>query len=285
MMQFSLHFFKKETRHVEYNLLRAFFEARDDFEVRIHDDRSAEFIYTHPRLLHQAVFYQTKSSQVPNIYRIDAAFLDINIHVEIPILSPDYFTKEVLLIAEQLANKFDFYIYYEIFEDPIEVDIDFIMTIYENLKKAYIDRHPQVYDDYHILPKGKAGAIFRYIDELPQLQNYYRDLDVFVPKYHILTIDNNRLALAMEWRESTATVFPPFIDYIFYRSQAEVKVLESEVVFKEISDYLEPVPGFIKETRVISKANIKRAAKAMKKIRFPKRQYSFSKESLMSVLD
>lgn len=285
MMQFSLHFFKKGSRNVEYNLLRAFFEARNDFEVRIHDQRSAEFIYTHPRLLHQAVFYQTKSSQVPNIYRIDAAFLDINIRVDIPILSPNYFAKEVIQIAEELADKFGFYIYYEIFENPIEVDVDFIMTVFENLKKSYIDRNPEIMEDYHLLDKGVANSIFRYIDELPQLQNYFRDLDVFVPKYHILTIDNNRLALAAEWRENTATVFPPYIDYIFYRSQAEVKVLEADLVFKEISDYLEPVPGFIKETQVINRSNIKRAAKAMKKIRFPKKTYSFSKESLMSILD
>ena len=285
MMQFSLHFFKKGSRNVEYNLLRAFFEARNDFEVRIHDQRSAEFIYTHPRLLHQAVFYQTKSSQVPNIYRIDAAFLDINIRFDIPILSPNYFAKEVIQIAEELADKFGFYIYYEIFENPIEVDVDFIMTVFENLKKSYIDRNPEVMEDYHLLDKGVANSIFRYIDELPQLQNYFRDLDVFVPKYHILTIDNNRLALAAEWRENTATVFPPYIDYIFYRSQAEVKVLEADLVFKEISDYLEPVPGFIKETQVINRSNIKRAAKAMKKIRFPKKTYSFSKESLMSILD
>lgn len=285
MTQFSLHFFKKQDRNVDYGLLRAFFEVNDDFQVRIHDARSAEFIYTHPRLLHQAVFYQTKSSHVPNIYRIDASFLDVNIHIDIPVLSPDYFVKEVLYIAEQLANRFGFYIYYEIFTNPIEVDLDFIMTVFTTLKKSYLDRNPEYYDQYHIISKKKSTAIFRYIDELPQLQGYYRELDVFVPKYHILKDENNNLVLAMEWRENTATVFPPFIDYIFYRSQAEVKVLEAEIVFKEINEFLEQVPGFIRETKVINKINIKRVGKVMKKIRFPKSKYSFSKESLMAVLD
>lgn len=285
MTQFSLHFFKKQDRNVDYQLLRAFFEAQEDFEVRIHDSRSAEFVYTHPRLLHQAVFYQTKSSHVPNIYRIDASFLDINIHFEIPVLSPDYFVREVLYIAEQLANKFGFYIYYEIFNNPIEVDIDFIMTVFETLKKAYFDRNPEVFEQYHILSKKKSSAIFRYIDELPQLQNYYRDLDVFVPKYHILKNENSDLVLAMEWRENSATVFPPFVNFIFYRSQAEVKVLDADSVFSEIDEFLEQVPGFIRETKVINKANIKKVAKQMKKMRFPKNKYSFSKESLMSVLD
>lgn len=285
MIQFSLHFFKKHDRNVDTGLLRAFFEARDDFEVRIHDARSAEFIYTHPRLLHQAVFYQTKSTQVPNIYRIDASFLDVNINVEIPVLVPDYFAREVLYIAEELASRFGFYIYFEIFKNPEEVDIDFIMTIFDNFKKSYFDRTPELLDQYHILPKKKSNAIFRYIDELPQLQNYYKDLDVFVPKYHILKNEENELVLAMEWRENTATVFPPFIDFVFYRSQAEVKVLETEDVFEEIEEFLEPVPGFIKETKVINKGNVKRVAKTMKKIRFPKTKYSFSKESLMAVID
>jgi len=285
MTTFSLHFFKKQNRNVDYGLLRAFFEANEDFQVRIHDSRSAEFVYTHPRLLHQAVFYQTKSSHVPNIYRIDAAFLDVNIHIEIPVLTPDYFVREVLYIAEQVASKFGFYIYYEIFNNPMEVDIDFIMQVFTTLKKSYFDRNPDKYEEYHILNKQKSQAIFRYIDELPQLQNYYRELEVFVPKYHILKDESNQLVLAMEWRENTATVFPPFVDYIFYRSQAEVKVLKSDLVYEEINEFLEPVPGFIKETSVINRSQVKKVNKIMKKIRFPKNKYSFSKESLLSVLD
>lgn len=285
MSQFSLHFFKKGDRNVDLKLLKAFFETREDFEIKQIDDRTFDFIYTHPRLQYQAVFRKTRSSQVPNLYRIDPAFLDINIRVDISVLSPDYFAHEVFTIAEELADKFGFFAYYEAFDNPKKMEIDFILAVFSAFKRSYFERNPQIRNEYHILDKQISNAILRYIDELPQLQNYYRDLEVFVPKYHILKDAEGELVLAMEWRENTATVFPPHIDYIFYRSSSEVKVLRAEEVFDEIDEYLEPVPGFIKETSVINRSNIKRATKQMKKMRYPRNRYSFSKESLQSIVD
>ena len=80
MTTFSLHFFKKQNRNVDYGLLRAFFEANEDFQVRIHDSRSAEFVYTHQAATSSGL-YQTKSSR-SNIYRI-MWLLDVNVHIEI----------------------------------------------------------------------------------------------------------------------------------------------------------------------------------------------------------
>lgn len=284
MEQFILHFFKKKTREVDVQLLTAFFEVIDGFEIVV-EKKSIQYNYTHPRLGYKAAFILTKSSVVPDLVRLDPAYLDINFRLELPLLTPTYVVKEIFQITKNLIEKFHFYVYTTLLEDVMEFKIETMTVLFNQSKNFYKDRNPLVLNHYQVVSENKATAILRYIDEAPHLQNYYKDYNIFVPKYHILKDGNANLVLAVEWREGQATVFPPYLDFVFYRTASEVKVIPIDEVVEVIYEFLENVPGFIKETKVINNSNIKKGMKLMKKTRFEKFTHNFSKEELTSIVD
>jgi hypothetical protein len=81
------------------------------------------------------------------------------------------------------------------------------------------------------------------------------------------------------------TVFPPYLDYVFYRVQNEIKVLNALEVLEMLDSYIQDVPGFIKGTKVLPKKFMKKAHKAIKKHDFEKISHTFEKVDLKYLLD
>jgi hypothetical protein len=81
------------------------------------------------------------------------------------------------------------------------------------------------------------------------------------------------------------TVFPPHLDYVFYRIHQEIKVFNALEVLEVIDKYIQDVPGFIKGTKVIPKKFMKKAHKALKKHDFDKISHTFEKVDLKYLLD
>lgn len=284
MEQFILHFFKKKTREVDVQLLTAHFESVVGFEV-VEEAKSIQYIYTHPRLGYKAAFILSKSSMVPDLVRLNPSYLDVNFRLELPLLTPTYVVKEIFQITQNLVEKFHLSIYTSLLEDVMEFKIETLTVLFNQSKNYYKERNPLILSSYQVVSENKATAILRYIDEAPHLQKYYEDYNIFVPKYHILKDGDDNLVLAMEWREGQAIVFPPYLDFVFYRTASEVKVIPIDDIVEVIYEFLENVPGFIKETKVINHNNMKKGMKLMKKTRFEKFTHNFSKEELTSIVD
>jgi len=87
MSLFNIHFFKEKSRKIDLEQLIAFFESIEGFHIEM-DEKSVRLYYTHPRLQHESLFVITPKSQVPDIYRLSPKFLDLNFHLEMPILTP-----------------------------------------------------------------------------------------------------------------------------------------------------------------------------------------------------
>ncbi|MBU1140900.1 MAG: hypothetical protein KKG64_00090, partial [Firmicutes bacterium] len=124
MAQFNIHFFKEKSRKIDLELLIAFFEEIEGIKVEM-DEKSVRFNYLHPRLPFEARFLITPKSQVPDIYRLSPKFLDLNFHLEMPILTPDYVAKHLFDLVKKVSERFDFHIYNEMFEDvlPFKMDV------------------------------------------------------------------------------------------------------------------------------------------------------------------
>lgn len=284
MAQFNVHFFKEKSRHIDVEVLIDFFEKIEGVTIEM-DEKSVRFLYTHPQLPYQALFVITQKSQVPDIYRLNPRFLDVNFHMEMPILTPNYIARCIFDVIKMICDKFGFHIYNEMFEDVLAFKMELLDKVFHLLKDAYVEKNPVLLNDYFVLPTDKLTAVFRYLDDIVELQKYYKELNTYVPRYHFLSIESHQLTIGIEWNEQTLTVFPPYIDYVFYRLNGEIKVLMAKEVLDTLNKFLEDVPGFIRGTKVLNKKWLKKAHKVMKKTKFAKVDHTFTKENVRKLLD
>ncbi|MBE0700538.1 MAG: hypothetical protein IH571_02515 [Acholeplasmataceae bacterium] len=284
MGQFNIHFFKEKSRKIDLDYLISFFESIEGIEVEM-NEQFVRFLYLHPRLNYQAEFLITPKSQVPDIYRLSPKFLDLNFHLEMPILTPDYVAKHLFELVKKICDQFNFHNYNEMFEDVLPFKMDVVFKVFSMVKEAYVEKNPVLLSDYHIISKDKLNAILRYLDDLYELQKYYKELETYVPKYHFMTTEEKKLVVGIEWKEHTLSVFPPYLDYLFYRVGEEIKVVSYDEAANLMNKHLQDVPGFIKGTKVVPKKTAKKIYKIMKKTKFAKTNHTFTKESVKHLLD
>lgn len=284
MSNFRLHFFKERTRDLNVEAIVAFFEVIEGFDVEI-DEESIRFNYTHPRLDYKARFLIMPKSQVRDIYRLSANFLDVNFQLEIPILSPDYFVEHLLSITKRLVERFDLYVYNESFEDVLPYRQELVMKVFNIVKNNYLELNPKFLTTYHLTTKDRLNSILRYMDDHLELQKYYQDSNTYLPYYYLLVNNEGRLRVSIEWQYDTLTVIPPFVEFIFLNRGNEVNIIRYDEFLEQADKFLEDVPGFIKGTKVVSKKNLKKINKILKKNKFSKVLEVFTKIDHSNILD
>ncbi len=284
MSQFNIYFFKKKSRKIDLEQLVSFFEQIEGFKIQM-DDESVRFNYLHPKLHYEASFIITPKSKVPDIYRLSPKFLDLNFRLQVALLTPDFVAKQLFEIVKKICDTFGFHIYNEMFEDVLLYKQEVVVKVFHMLKEAYIKKNHVIMDKYHFVDKIKLHDVFRYLDDQYELQEYYKELQTYVPRYHFLTNDKKELVLGMEWKENTLTVFPPYIDYLFYRQGDQIKVVSYREATPLLEKYLEDVPGFIKGARVVTKTNLKKVKRIMKKTKFLETNHTFAKTNLKQLMD
>lgn len=284
MTSFNIHFFKEKSRQIDIDTLIAFFEDIPGFRIEM-DNQSVRFLYQHPQLGHTSRFLITPKSTVPDIYRLNPRFLDLNFRLEMPLLTPNYVANHLFEIVKKVCQRFDFHIYNEMFEDVLPFKSEVLLKVFEMLKGAYVEKNPVIMSNYFLMETEKLKRLYRYLDDYSELQKYYEELETYVPRYHFLQIENKQLVIGVEWQEQTLTVLPPDTDYIFYRIQDEIRPLSTDAVRDAIDAYLLDVPGFIKGTKVVPKKQLKRVHRILKRRKFPIADHRFEKVELKQLLD
>jgi len=285
LSQFYLHFFKEKSRELDKEKVIEFFDNEPGFEVEM-DERSVRIYYTHPTLGYPCAFYLTPKSQVPNIQRISPKYLEVNFHLELPILSPTYFVKSVIQIVKKICDKFNLYVLSEMFSDVLEFNQERILKVFQMVKKAFLEKYPQNEEKYFFVKEDKLSGALRYIDEIKVLQDYYDDLETIVPKYHLIKDENNKPYFACEWKEMTLTVIPPYTDLLlFHQADGVLKVIDYQEFLEKNKKLLLDVPGFLQGTKVIPKKQVKKLSKSAKKDKWIPVSHSFAKYHLHELLD
>lgn len=284
MEYFKVHFFKEKIRTVNVEELIAFFEVIEGFTIEM-DEESVRFNYKHPRLGYEARFLIMPKSQITDIHRLNPRFLAINVNLEFPLLSPDYFARHMFLLAKQLADKFNYFVYQSYFEDVLPFKLELLMKIFNLVKDKYLELNPKYQTEYHLISNEKLGSILRYTDDNFELQKFYRDLKTYVPNYYILLNNQDEVKLAIEWQDDSLTVIPPHLDYIFFNRGNDVNIIKYNEAKEQISKYLDDVPGFLRNTLVVPKKNKKRVLKVMRKHKFTKINDRFTKIDIKTLLD
>lgn len=262
-----------------------FFDSLEGFEVEM-DEKSVRFLYQHPRLGYPCAFYITPKSQVPNIQRLSPQYLEVNFHLKLPILSPNYFVKHVIQLVKRICDHFNFFILSEMFEDVLAFNAERIYKVFGMVKKAYIEKYPNESNKYVFLSDEKLSGILRYIDEKDDLQNYYDDMDTILPKYYFIKDEHDTSYITTEWKENDTIVFPPFLDYIlFHQTDGVIKVIDYEAFVDKFKSSLLDVPGFLQNTKVIPKKKSKRINRKTRKTKWQPVTKNFSKQHLSIFMD
>lgn len=267
MSSFNIHFLreiKDSTQQFKATDIIEYLELKGIFRITSTDDR-ATIYYDHPRLPYTLKIIMSKGSIIPNLYSLNPAFRDIKVHVALDPNTPNYVAREFLVFTKMLADRFDFYTYNEYLEDVSRFNLDIYLRVFTTYKDTYFEKNPAFAEQYMKVSEVKMGAVLRYLDDKLNLEKFFKDVELVVPRYQFLKTFERKIKLAMNWVEGTATIFPPFIDYIYYRSGELIYLYNANEVFEVLETFLENVPGFIKEARLLSPENVKKATKAIKR--------------------
>lgn len=284
---FILHFFKEKTRQFDYERLLSFFNDVPEATIIDTDDASSELriAYRHPILKSSADFVVSRRSTVQDIYRLDPHFLDVNFRLEVPLLTPTYSSNIIFEITQKLCKEFNFSTYNALYEDVMPFRFEVVSRGFEIAKQNFKDKFSYQLDNYYSYPQTKLNECLKYVNEQYDLHRYYKEQNVYVPNYFVVVDEQNKVHFTMEWAENTRTLFPPHVDFIYYRSGLETSILPYDEVMAKIEKYTTNVPGFIENTKVIEPKQTKKVNKALKKAKFTKVNSTLIRIDLSQVID
>ena len=130
IMKYELFFFKEGNRYLNIEELFNFFNYCPFISVDTSKDE-VEARYSNPNIDLEASFHLTKVSKVPDIHRLDARYLDLDIYLSIDPMMPLYKVNVIMDLVSDLCQKFDFYTYNILFENVAPFRKDLIMKSYE----------------------------------------------------------------------------------------------------------------------------------------------------------
>ncbi|MBM7453584.1 hypothetical protein JN09_000914 [Acholeplasma morum] len=270
MSMFQLHFFKEKSRLFDYERLLSFFDEISEAKMADVSETSNEvrIEYRHPVLRTKADFVISRKSTVTDIYKLDPQYLDVNFRLEMPLMTPLYSAKKVFEIVDKMCKEFSFSIYHNLFEDVLRFKYEVVEKVFDIDRKKYREKYGYQLSNIYYYPDHKLNDCLKYVDEQYDLHRYYKELDVYVPNYFVVIDEQDKVHFTMEWRENTLTLFPPHIDYIYYRQGLDNRILPFDEVMAKIEKMTTSVPGFLQNTKVVEHKSLKKIMKVLKKTKF-----------------
>src|SRR5690554_3062382 len=291
MDKYVLHFFKEQTRKFDFEQMLSFFdEIAETKEDENNNEHSKEFkiLYNNPILSSKAEFIFSNKSAVRDLHRLNPRFLDVNMRVEIPIITTSYAASFIFEIVKKLTEEFNFYVYNDLFKDIIELRMPTVIRSFELTKENFKEKYNYLLEDIYYCPKDKLNDVLKYVNEQYSLQRYYRDQEIYVPNYHIVVDEDNKIYFAMHWQEGKLTVFPPHLDYVYYNTNNATKttIIPYYELIAKIEKLTTNVPGFLENTKVIeNKKNNRRVIKTLKKAKFTNVEKNLKRINLNQIID
>lgn len=268
MTKFKIYFFKDRTAKVDFEEILDFFEKFPEVSF-FTGENEVVVSYTDEQLNNKFDFYLSKKLIVPNIYKLNPRYINLNFHMEMNALIPDFCADIIFNLIKELSQKFDLHIYNELFENILPFRAEVVKTAFQYFKKMCKEKYPDEYQEFYYMEKDRLTDCLNYQRQNYELQLYYKEDDLIAPRYiYLVNIISSRPYLAIEWKEDTTTIFPPNLDYIYYNNGDTTKILIVDQVFDALDKYLLDLPGFIKGTKMIEEKSIKKIKKIMNKTNF-----------------
>ncbi len=287
MSIFVLHFFKEKTREFDYEKLLSFFDEIPETKVQDASEESTELriLYRHPVLQTKADFVISRKSTVSNIHMLDPQFLDVNFRLEIPLFTPNFSASFIFEIVKELANEFSFAVYNILFENVLQFKMEVIKHVFALTKQQYKEKYGYQLENVYYYPETKLNACLKYINEQYDLHRYYNEQKIYVPNYLLAVDEEGKVFFNIDWQEGKPTVFPPHLDYIYYRSGLNTKIISYDEVIAKIEKFTQNVPGFIENTKVIDTKMVKKVVKVLRKTKFSSFEKTLIRIDINQVID
>lgn len=287
MNVFVLHFFKEKSRAFDYERILSFFDDVQEATLGEVSETSSEvrMEYRHPILKTKADFVISRKSTVTDIYKLDPQYLDVNFRLEMPLMTPFYGAKKVFNIVERLCKEFNFSIYHDMFEDVLHFKMEVVEKVFDIVRKAYKEKYGYQLKNYYAFNDQKLNDCLKYVDEQYDLHRYYKELDIYVPNYFVVLDEDQKVHFSIEWRDNTVTLFPPHIDYVYFRTGLEQKIIPFHEIMAKIDKMTTGVPGFLQNTKVVEPKHLKKVMKIIKKSKFTPINASLVHIELDQVID
>lgn len=267
-MNFKIYFFKDRANAIDFEKVIELLLNYKECSMET-DDNQVKIKYNDEQLSNTACFFFKKKSIVPNIHKLNAKYANINFHLEIPPLLPDFKVNSFLSKVTVLARTFSLFMYSELFENVLAYKPETILIAYGVYKEAYKVKFPEEMQGLKEVEKEKLKLYLTYEAEYEKLIKYYSGENIAIPRVQYMVDEiKNTLFTAIEWKEEERTIFPPFVDYVVYINNAGQKMFCAKEVISAVDKCICDLPGFMQGTKVTNKKTIKKCKKLMKKYRF-----------------
>lgn len=284
-MKYELFFFKENNRIIDLDELFRFFNFCPYIKTKMESDEVL-FNYYHEDLKLQATFHISKVSKVPDIYRLNPRFLDLDIYLTLDPTLPQFKVSLIMELVKDLCLKFNFFVYNVLFEDVSSFRKDLILKSYELFRNAYREKYPMEFYDLNYLSREKLNDILKYIYERKDLMQYYEHDGLYFPKPTFIKGDTSgKLYSQVEFVEDSLFVFPPQTDLICYRIGDVYKVIYCDEFLSVLEKYLTDLAGFGRNTKVLDKNGVKKVRKIISKTKFTEICDTFKNISIDTIVD
>jgi len=284
-MKYELFFFKEGNRYLNVEELFNFFNYCPFITIDTSKDE-VEAKYSNPSINLEASFHLTKVSKVPDIYRLDPKYLDLDIYLSIDPMMPLYKVGIILDLVSDLCQKFDFFTYNILFENVTSFRRDLIIKSYEKIREAYKNKFPMEYTSLNYVPKEKANDIFKYLYERKDLETYCQSENLYFPiPYFIKGLSTGQIYSAVNLEDGKLFVFPPKCDLVFYQNGDSYVIMYFDELMSVIEKFTYDLPGFVHNTKVLDKNGVKRIKKIINKTKFTPINENFANIELETIID
>lgn len=227
-----IHFFKERTKdRVDFHeLIDLYFDKFENSTITS-DESQVDITFKLSAFDFEYHYYISKRSRVSSIYRLNAAFININLYVDIPSNIPQFISRLIFKQISEICEKFDFEIYYEKFDDIKPFDMFELITILSQERNEYLSQNPEV--KTYKVPMKMLNEMCRYQSSEETIKTLIKD-SVNINKYIVLC---NKRTGAVEncitWRIGTPCIFPPHLNYIKVEEDENlIALIPIEVFYK-----------------------------------------------------
>ena len=257
-----------------------------EFSFELIDDKDVVLNYNDKNMIFEAKIYIKEKSIIPNIHMLNAQYKNINMHIELPLTYPNYKFSLFIDKITLMAKKFDLFIYTECFSDVSAFKKDDIIYAYNTTKHAYMEKYPDVFLNYYKVDSLKLSDFLMYENEYNHAVKHYQNSGITVPKllYYVDELTGN-VSTAIEWNGVTNLLIPPFIDYIYYKTNDDSMIVLAKEFTTQLKKHIDNIQSFLPGTKVISEKKLIKCQKTLKKARFTLIRKNFKVVSQTVLID
>ncbi len=281
-MKFRYYFFKEQNRVYDKAELLTYLEAQPF--MTLHQEGAIKIAEYHNNVLDMnASFVLNTKSIVPNIQRLNPAYLDLNIYVEFDVVNNTYKVSKIIDMIEVICRRFNFLVYNECFEDVLPFKRSLLTGAFELVKQAYKKKYEEEFMNYSKLSKQCLESIYAFLEVKDQLTNIdnYQILD-----YVFLRERETRLAyVAVTLDLSKPFIIPPSVQLVKIVTEDTERIVSLQDLKRKIGKYLSLVDSRLIDVYMVEERYFKAVKKTIAKLKLDEVKVPLREVPFKSVLD